>query len=378
MSERTDRISPFLVMEILERAAELRLRGEEVISLEVGEPDFPTPACIVEAGLEALQAGRTKYTSSLGLRELREAIAEHYRRTYGVTVSPEQIVVTPGSSPALLLTFAALLERGDEVLLPDPGYACYPNFVRFVDGVPRPFPVQAAEGYDYDLDRLRAACTPRTRVLLVNSPANPTGAVLPRETLARLPELGLWIVSDEIYHGLVYEGRAHSILEFTDRAFVLDGFSKRYAMTGWRLGYVIAPKEFVRALQKLAQNLFISASEFVQLAALAGLRAAGSEVARMVAEYDRRRRFLIPHLRELGLGVEREPTGAYYVLADARRFTTDSLRFARELLERAKVAVTPGIDFGRNAEGYLRFSYANSLENIAEGLRRLGEYLSHR
>jgi len=378
MTARTQQLSPFLVMEILERAAELRRAGADVISLEVGEPDFPTPPCIVEAGQRALREGATKYTHSLGRLDLREAIAEDYRNRYGVTVSPEQIVVTSGTSPGMLLLFAALLEPGDEVLLPNPHYACYPNFIQFVDGVCTYFPVEAAEGYDYSLERIQAARTPRTKALMINSPANPTGAVLPRATLQKLAELDVLLISDEIYHGLVYEGPAHSILEFTDRAFVLNGFSKRYAMTGWRLGYVIAPREYVRAMQTMAQNFYISPCDFVQCAGLAALREAEPDVARMVAEYDRRRRFLIPRLRELGFAVEREPTGAYYVLANAQRFTHDSLSFARELLEETHVGVTPGIDFGSHAEGYLRFSYANSLENIAEGLRRLEEYLNRR
>lgn len=378
MTARTQQLAPFLVMEVLERAAELRREGADVISLEVGEPDFPTPPCIVEAGLRALRAGATKYTHSLGRLDLREAIAEDYQKRYGVTVSPEQIVVTAGTSPGMLLLFAALLEPGDEVLLPNPHYACYPNFIKFVDGVCTYFPVEAAEGYDYSLERIQAARTPHTKALMVNSPANPTGAVLPRATLQELAELDVWLISDEIYHGLVYEGQAHSILEFTDRAFVLNGFSKRYAMTGWRLGYVIAPQEFIRPMQTMAQNFYISPCDFVQGAGLAALREAEPDVARMVAEYDRRRRFLIPRLRELGFAVDREPTGAYYVLANAQRFTNDSLAFARELLEETHVGVTPGIDFGSNAEGYLRFSYANSLEHIAEGLRRIEAYLRRR
>jgi len=363
-------------MEILERAGELQRAGTEVIHLEVGEPDFPTPECIREAGLEAIRRGHTRYTPSLGLPELREAIAEDYRRRYGVAVSPEQVVVTSGTSPALLLLFGALLEPGDEVLLPDPHYACYPNFIRFLEGQPVFFPLRAAEGYQYDRDRIRAARTPRTVALMVNSPANPTGAVLSRETLAALAEEDLWLISDEIYHGLVYEGRAHSILEFTDRAFVLNGFSKRYAMTGWRLGYVIAPLPFIRPMQIMAQNFFISPADFVQHAGLAALRQAEPDVQRMVAEYARRRAFLLPALQALGFGLDTLPAGAYYVLARAERFSRDSRSLAQELLEKAHVAVTPGIDFGPAAEGYLRFSYANSLENLQAGIARLQAYLA--
>lgn len=363
-------------MEVLERAGELQRSGTGVIHLEVGEPDFPTPECIREAGLEAIRRGHTKYTHSMGLPELREAIAEDYWRRYGVSVSPEQVLVTSGTSPAMLLLFGALLEPGDEVLLPDPHYACYPNFVRFLEGQPVFFPLEAAEGYRYDRDRIRAARTPRTVALLINSPANPTGAVLSRDTLAALAEEDLWLLSDEIYHGLVYERRAHSILEFTDRAFVLNGFSKRYAMTGWRLGYVIAPPQFIRPMQIMAQNFFISPADFVQHAGLAALRQADPEVQRMVAEYARRRAFLLPALQELGFGLATWPAGAYYVLAHAGKFHRDSRSLARELLEKAHVAVAPGVDFGAGAEGYLRFSYANSLENLREGVARLRAYLA--
>jgi len=362
-------------MEVLERADELARNGTEVIHLEVGEPDFPTPKAVVEAGMEALRRGRTKYTPSVGHAPLREAIAAFYQREYGVEVSPEQVVVTAGTSPALLLSLAALLEPGDEVLLPNPHYACYPNFLRFLGAVPRFFPLEAREGYLYDPQRIASQMGPRTKAVLVNSPANPTGAVLPPENLAALAELGLFLISDEIYHGLTYGVRSPTVLEFTDRAFVLNGFSKRYAMTGWRLGWVIAPREFLRPLRIMAQNFFISPADFVQWAGLAALQQGEPEVARMVAEYDRRRRFLLGRLREIGFGVEYEPQGAFYILADARRWSRDSLSLAHRLLEEAHVGVTPGVDFGSRAEGFLRFSYANSLENIAEGLRRIEAWL---
>jgi (5-formylfuran-3-yl)methyl phosphate transaminase len=362
----------------LERAQAIeRETGVRVIHLEVGEPDFDTPSAIVEAATRALRDGETHYTHSLGLIELREAIAEWYHRHYHVSVSPEQIIVTSGSSPAILLVLAALLDAGDEIILSDPRYACYPNFVRLCDGVTVDVVVDEAEGFQYTADKVRPHLTPRTRAILLNSPANPTGMLLAPDEMARLAELGPMVISDEIYHGLVYDGRAHSILECAEHAFVLNGFSKLFAMTGWRLGYVITPPSFVRPLQKIQQNLFISAGAFVQRAAVVALRQAEPEAQRMVQVYNQRRHAMLAGLRDIGFGVQHDPNGAFYVFANARRFGHTSHTLAFDILERAKVAVAPGIDFGPHGEGYLRFSYANSLEHISEGLRRLRQYLVH-
>jgi aspartate/methionine/tyrosine aminotransferase len=297
-----------------------------------------------------------------------------------VTVTPEQILVTPGTSPAMLLLFGHLLEAGDEVVLGNPCYACYPNFVRYADGVPVYVDTHEADGFQYRPETIEARLGPRTRAIVVNSPANPTGVVLDADRLRAIAGLaergGPMIVSDEIYHGLTQAGRDRSILEFTDRAFVLNGFSKAFAMTGWRLGYVIAPRDHVRSLQKAFGNFFISTNEFVQWAGVAALREAVDDTRRFRAIFDERRRAMVAGLRAIGLGVPAEPKGAFYVLADARRFTRDSTQFAFDVLERCHVAVTPGAAFGVNAEGHLRFSYAASLERIEEGLRRLGRYLA--
>jgi aspartate/methionine/tyrosine aminotransferase len=378
IAKRAQEIAPFLAMEVLERAGVLEARGDHIVHLEVGEPDFPTPACIQEAAARAVKEGKTGYTHSLGILPLREAIAEHYHAKYGVQVSPGQILVTAGTSPAMMMAFSAILEPGDEVLLSNPHYACYPNFVRFFGGEPVSVNVLEEDGFQLRPEAVASSLGPRTKAILINSPANPTGTLLSAERMAALANLGPLIVSDEIYHGLVYAGREHSILEFTDRAIVFNGFSKAYAMTGWRLGYVIVPPELIRSLQKIHQNFFISANAFVQAAGIAALREAQPEVVRMRAVYDERRRFIIPGLRRLGFGIATEPTGAFYVLANAKRFTADSHAFAFEILEQAKVGVTPGVDFGRNGEGYIRFSYANSLDNIAEALRRLEAFLARR
>ncbi|MDD3718693.1 MAG: pyridoxal phosphate-dependent aminotransferase [Actinomycetota bacterium] len=381
IARRGDRIPPFIVMEVLEKALQMEREGHDIVHMEVGEPDFDTPRCIKEAAYRAMLAGETHYTHSLGLHELREAISRHYGEKYGVEVDPGRVIVTSGSSPALLLLFAALLDPGDEVILSDPCYACYPNIVEFVDGKPVEVPVFEEDGFQYRPRDIRKNLGPRSRSIIINSPSNPTGNLLEPEVMGEIADLsgrGLYVMSDEVYHGLVYESREHSILEFTDNAFVLGGFSKLYAMTGWRLGFLIAPAEYVRPIQKMQQNLFISANAFVQRAGIAALTEAGEEVAAMVRTYDERRRFMLPRLREIGFGVAVEPHGAFYILANARRFTEDSYSFALELLERAHVAVTPGIDFGRGGEGYIRFSYANRLDSLEEGMRRLGDYLAGR
>ncbi|MFN3649097.1 MAG: pyridoxal phosphate-dependent aminotransferase [Armatimonadota bacterium] len=368
-------VTPFFAMEILERAQELERAGADIVHLEVGEPDFNTPACVERAASEALRRGETHYTHSLGLWELRAEISRYYRGRYGVEVEPERILVTSGTSGGLALLMALLLDPGDEVLLPDPGYACYPNFVRAFHGQPRYFPLDPACGYRCDAAEVRRRLTRQTRALLVNSPANPTAAVQSRETLAELAELGVPVISDEIYHGLEYGTRAPSMLEVTDRCFVLDGFSKRYAMTGWRIGWLVAPPESVAPLQRLQQNLFICAGSVAQHAALAALREAEPDAREMLAHYTRRREVLLQGLESLGLRVPATPLGAYYALADARHLHPDSLALAHRILEEAHVGVTPGIDFGSRAEGHLRFSFASALPRIEEGLRRLGEWM---
>jgi aspartate/methionine/tyrosine aminotransferase len=378
ISKKSSEIEPFLVMEVMEKAAEMERRGEHIIHLEVGELDFDTPQCIKDAAFEAIRTGKTRYTHSLGLMELREAIAEHYRTRYRVTVHPEQILVTSGTSPAMLLACFALLERGDNIILPDPYYACYPNFIILADGVPRYVDVREEDGFHYCPEAVARKIGKRTRAILVNSPANPTGTVLDPDRMKALSQLSPYLISDEIYHGLVYEGTEHSMLEYTDRCFVINGFSKRYAMTGWRLGYVIVPEAFIRPLQKMHQNFFISANAFVQWAGVAALKHAGQDVERMKETLNARRKYMIARLRELGFGIGVEPTGAFYILANAKVFSGDSLALAFSILEEARVGVTPGIDFGRNAEGYLRFSYANSLENIREGMDRIEAYLQRR
>ena len=379
VSKRTAELTSFIVMDVLEKANAMERQGIHIIHLEVGEPDFDAPVCVKEAACRALEGGHTHYTHSMGNYELRQAIADYYRDNYDVRVEPDQIIVTSGSSPAILLVFSTLLDPGDEVIISDPHYACYPNFIKFVQGVPVTVAVYEEDGFQYRPEAIRRKLTARTKAIFINSPSNPTGNLLSAERMREIAAMASGpgaplIVSDEIYHGLVYEGQDHSILEFTDQAFVLNGFSKLFAMTGLRLGYVIAPPSLIRPMQKLQQNFFISANSMVQKAAMAALQCAGEDVARMKSIYDERRRFIIRRLREIGLGITVEPTGAFYVFANAKRYSTDSYKLAFDILEKAHVGVAPGIDFGRNGEGYLRFSYANSMENIAEGMTRLEKY----
>ena len=382
ISSKAVEIPPFIVMDVLERAQHMeREEHVDVIHLEVGEPDFDTPSCIVEATIKAMQDGRTHYTHSLGLPELREAITAYYADTYSVHVSPDQIIVTSGTSPAMLLLFAALLERGDEVILSNPHYACYPNFIKFVQGEPVFIPVYEEDGFQYRPEAIEKKITRKTKGIFINSPSNPTGNLLSKDRMEAIAALSSkpdspYIISDEIYHGLVYEGKEHSILEFTEKAFVLNGFSKLYAMTGLRLGYMIAPKHFIRPIQKLQQNFFISANAMVQVAGIAALKQAKEDILQMKRIYNERRQYMVRRLKDMGFGITVEPTGAFYVFANAKHISHDSYKLAFDILEKAHVGVAPGIDFGKNGEGYLRFSYATSMENIARGMDRLENYLT--
>ncbi len=377
-TERIRGITSFIAMDVLEKAHEMERNGVDIVHLEVGEPDFNTPACVKAAACKALDNGHTHYTHSLGMMELREAICQHYADTYGVSVDPGRVVVGSGTSPVMFVLFSALLEDDDEVIISDPHYACYPNFIKFMKGVPVTVPVYEEDGFQFRPEEIEKRLSERTRGIFINSPSNPTGNLLSAERMKQIAALCPTIISDEIYHGLVYEGKEHSALEFSDEAFVLNGFSKLYAMTGLRLGYLIAPQRYIRPIQKVMQNFFISANAMVQVAGIAALKEAGEDVARMKQTYNERRIFMIRRLKELGFGITVEPTGAFYVFANAKHLCPDSYRLAFEILEKAHVGVTPGIDFGQNGEGYLRFSYANSMENIEEGMRRLARYLEKR
>ena len=375
-ARRIERIQPFHVMALLARARQLEAEGRDIVHMEIGEPDFPTPQPIVEAGMAAIREGAVHYTPATGLPELRETISGFYQAHDGLELDPRRIIITPGASGALLLALGVLLERDEAVMMADPGYPCNRNFVTFLEGETQNIPVSADEAYQLTPGLVSDHWQANTRDVLLASPSNPTGNLLSAARMQAISTMGPHVVSDEIYHGLVYEGQEHSILEFSDQAFVLNGFSKLYAMTGFRLGYLIAPPAFIRPIQKMVQNFFISANTMVQKAGVAALTQTDDDTARMRTTYNERRLFMIRRLREMGFGITVEPTGAFYVFANARHISNDSYRLAFDILENARVGVTPGIDFGPNAEGYLRFSYANSLDNIAEGMDRLERYLT--
>lgn len=380
MSRRVLReIKPFIVMEVLERAMAMERQGKSIIHLEIGEPDFPTPKAIVDSGIDSLRNGETHYTDSRGIIELRAAVAAYYNRTYDISISDRHVIVTMGTSPALLLVLSSLVEEpDDEIILGNPYYPCYPNFIRYLRGVPRFIPTREEDGFQLRAKDVKALVGKRTRAVIINSPANPTGTLISPDDLEAICGLGIPVISDEIYHGLVYGGTGRSSLEFTNDTYVLNGFSKLFAMTGWRLGYIIAPPEEMRALQVLQQNFFISPNAVAQRAGVTALNSEHGEIEDMRQRYDARRKYLLGRLPELGLGFGVEPMGAFYFFINTSHIDGDSYRLAFDILEQAGVAVTPGIDFGDRGEGHLRISYANSMENITEGMNRLERYLRRR
>ena len=391
MNALLGQMTPFLAMDMRERARTLERKGVDVIHLDVGEPDFNVHPLILAAIKEALDQHHTHYTDNFGDLELREAICRLYEKEYGVGITPDRVLVTGGSSPAILLALQSICDTGDEILLSSPGYPCYRDFVYACRGRPVELPVAAAKGFQPDPEDVAKVLTPKTRGIFINSPSNPAGTLMPPEWLQSLAEMfpadsndAPVILSDEIYHGLVYGGRrAHSILEYTDTAFVFNGFSKRFSMTGMRLGYLIAPTRYLPALRILQQNLFICAGSLAQRAGLAALRLllgehrrAGeflAEQTAILAEYEARRNFMLERIRDLGMKVTAPPDGAFYIFADARRYTNDSTKFAQATLERAHVGLTPGTDFGSSGEGFLRFSYACPIPRIREAFNRMAE-----
>ena len=372
-------IPPFYVMDILARARALERQGRSVIHMEIGEPDFPTPARIVEAGVAALRAGRTHYTQAIGLPELREAIACSYAPH--ARPDPQRVIVTPGASGGLALSFAALLDPGDQVLLADPGYPCNRHLVRLFEGEAVSIPVDASTGYQLTADRIRQYWSSCTVAVLLASPSNPTGTLVPDEELQRIvrtvTELGGVLIIDEIYQGLTYGVTARSALGYSSDVFVVNSFSKYYGMTGWRLGWLVAPSAYVPAIDRLAQNVFLAPSTVAQYAALAAFDPPVlAELQERRREFAERRDYLLPALRALGFGIPVAPQGAFYLYADCSRFTHDSRAFAEALLEQQGVAITPGLDFGEHrARQHVRFSYANTLESLREGVRRIETFL---
>lgn len=376
-ASRLSGIAPFHVMELLTRAKALEAAGRDIIHMEVGEPDFPTPQPIVDAAQCAIAGGRMFYTPALGLPELREAIARFYAERYGVTVPASRIAVTAGASGALTLALACLVEPGSEWLLTDPGYPCNRHFIRAFEGRPISIPVGADSNFQPTPDHLAHFWTPATRGALFASPANPTGTMLTAADIAALAEdvrrRGGQLIVDEIYHGLTYDGDATTALTAGDDIFIVQSFSKYFQMTGWRLGWLVVPEAYVRDIEKLAQNLFISPSTPAQHAALAAFQPdtiAILEARR--AEFRRRRDFLAPALAAAGFRLTAQPQGAFYIYADCSALTDDSERLAHTLLESAGVAATPGLDFGTHAPArHLRFAYTTDVGRLDEAVSRI-------
>lgn len=380
-SARSRAIEPFHVMALLERANQLQAEGRDVIHLEIGEPDFATAAPIVAAGQAALAAGHTRYTAARGLPQLREAIAGHYAQRYQVRVDPESVLITPGGSGALLLAASLLVDPGKHWLLADPGYPCNRHFLRLVEGAAKLVPVGAQARYQLNAKLVEQHWDDDSVGALVASPANPTGTVLQREELAglsaALKRRGGHLVVDEIYHGLTYGCDAASVLEVDSEAFVLNSFSKYYGMTGWRLGWLVAPAAAIAELEKLAQNLYISAPTMAQHAALACFEPATLDIleARR-AEFARRRDYLLPALRGLGFDIAIEPEGAFYLYADISAFGGDAYAFCRHFIETEYVAFTPGLDFGRYRAGqHVRFAYTQSVPRLQQAIERIARGL---
>jgi aspartate/methionine/tyrosine aminotransferase len=381
IANRMAQISPFYVMALLQRAKELEQQGKDIIHMEIGEPDFPTPEPVTQAALKYIARADVKYTPAAGLMSLREKIAQFYQDTYNVNVAKERIFITPGASGAFLLALGVTLNPNDEVLMSDPCYPCNSNFVSLFNAKPRFVPVDANSNYQLTASDIKNQWQPQTKAVLMASPSNPTGTVIKAQALQQAikqtHELGGCFFSDEIYHGLVYDTQATTALQFSDAVFVMNSFSKYFGMTGWRIGWLVVPEAFIEPVEKLAQNLFISTSTPAQYAALAAFEPeTRQELERRRQELRKRRDYLYQALQDLGFKVETKPEGAFYIYANCAKFTDDSFQFAVDLLETAGVAVTPGKDFGGYAaQYYLRFAYTTSIDKMTQAMTRLQNFI---
>lgn len=381
VARRMDGFSAFYVMELLQRAKQLEAQGKDIVHMEIGEPDFPTPPSVIEKAMMHIQTGDVKYTAAAGLFELREKISENYLKNYQLDISPHRIFVTPGASGAFLLALGVSLNPGDEVLMADPCYPCNQNFVRLMEGKTKFVNVDGATDYQLSAQLIKTNWTKSTTGVLIASPSNPTGTLISDTELERsvnlVNSLGGCFYSDEIYHGLVYGKKARSALEFGDNVFVINSFSKYFGMTGWRIGWLVVPDRYINAVERLTQNVFISTATHSQHAALAAFSLENiAELESRKVEFEKRRDFLYSQLIRLGFKISVKPEGAFYIYADCSRFTTDSFQFAKDLLEQQGVAVTPGKDFGNNEENcYIRFAYTASIAKMAVAIERLEKFI---
>lgn len=383
IADRMKFIEPFYVMDVLARAREMEAQGRSVIHMEIGEPDFITPQPVIDAGVRALQSGFTHYTPALGLTELRQCIAAFYRQRYAVEVQPEQIIITPGASGALMLVLGILINPLDGVLMADPGYPCNRHFVRMFGGEAVSIPVDASTAYQLTAEQVRDHWSQQTTAVLLASPSNPTGTLINenelQDIIKTIDAQGGNLIVDEIYHGLVYEGEARSVLNYTNNVFVINSFSKFFGMTGWRIGWIVAPRAYIQSIDKLAQNIFLAAPTLAQYAAMEAFAPQSLEILEARRqEFMLRRDYLLPELRSLGFDIPVVPQGAFYLYAGCGRFTADSYAFSLDMLSKAGVAITPGRDFGTHlADKHVRFAYTTSMENLHIGVERLQQYLGN-
>lgn len=388
LAQRMSRLGTETAFEVLVRAKALEAQGREVIHLEIGEPDFDTPAHIIEAACRALHSGYTHYVPSAGIPELREAIAEDVSKSRGIAVNPNQVVVTPGGKPIMFFVILALAESGDEVIYPNPGFPIYESMINFVGATPVPLRLLEEREFGFDVDELRSKVNPRTKLIIINSPHNPCGSMLSREDLAAIAEIvakyDVMILSDEIYSRIVYDGEFVSITRFpgmAERTIILDGFSKTYAMTGWRMGYGVMPEALAAQVAKLMTNSNSCTAAFTQVAGIEALRGPQDESYKMVAAFKERRDFIVKGLNEIP-GIRcLLPKGAFYVFPNVKEIVkrgkfASTKALADALLQEAGVATLSGTAFGEYGEGYLRLSYANSIQNLEKALQRIGEFVA--
>lgn len=381
LADRMQRIQPFYVMELLARAKKLEADGRSIIHMEIGEPDFITPQPIIQAGEAALAAGHTHYTPALGLPQLRQAIADHYQQKFSVDISAQRIVITPGASGALQLVLSVLINPGEGVLMADPGYPCNRHFVELVGGQPIGITVDECSDYQLTTELVRQHWNKNCRAVLLASPSNPTGTLMPLDELKKLhhfiEQQGGILIVDEIYQGLIYDQTPTTALSIANNIFVINSFSKYFGMTGWRLGWLVAPDEAIEPIERLAQNLFIAASTLAQYAALAAFSEETTNILeKRLRTYSQRRDFLYTALKNIGFSIPVKPQGAFYLYANCQELTESSSQFANQLLEEAGVAITPGRDFGSNrSEQHLRFAYTTDREKLEWGVERLQQFI---
>ena len=381
IADRMAEISPFYVMSLLQRAKELEKEGRDIIHMEIGEPDFVTPKPIVEAGMKFIQQGDIKYTPASGLPLLREKIAQFYQKQYDVSIDKDRVFVTPGASGAFLLALGATLNPGEELLMTDPCYPCNSNFVSLFNGKTRFVSVTAETDYQLTAEIIKQSWQKNTKGVICASPSNPTGTIVKssvlEQSIAAVNKLNGCFFSDEIYHGLVYDEKPATALQFSDDVFVINSFSKYFGMTGWRVGWLIVPEAFTEATNKLAQNIFIATPTHSQYAALAAFSCeTEQELIKRRNEFLKRRDFLYQSLLDLGFEIGVKPQGAFYIYANCAKFSDDSFQFAKDFLESEGVAITPGKDFGTHeAHHYLRFAYTTSIERMKIAMQRLEHFI---